>query len=144
MFEFIEIRQFFLIMKVEMMDSMFKKEEKRSRILNEFMESALEGGGVFIEKIKQRRGQNVYWHIPKITRYIGLYGIKNVMQAIKECMELWFYDKDSIKRLIKPQTEIKAPEGLIISKSDISRNLSCYKVETDELTQKIERSRLEN
>lgn len=106
-----------------------RKESKRSKILNKFIGLAGESGRAFIEGLEKNTGSNIYWHVSEIINYIELYGIKNVLPAISICAESGFYDKNSVKRLIKPDAVIESFQSVLPSAVNIQRNLSYYRME---------------
>ncbi len=107
-----------------------QKKMKRSKLINRFVELTGEKGLAFTEGLKINTGPNVYWHISEIINYIELYGLKNVMPAIEECVEFSFFDKNSVKKLITPQISVeRTKDTAIIPSVNITRDLSYYHIE---------------
>lgn len=109
-------------------ECILRKESKRSKLLDKFMSLAGETGRVFIEGLRKNTGPNIYWHVSEIINYIELYGIKNVLPAINICAESGFYDKNSVKRLIKTDVVIERVPGILPPPVNIQRNLSYYRI----------------
>ncbi len=105
------------------------RKNKRSKLVNRFIELTGETGNMFLEGLKKNTGSNIYWHVSEIINYIELYGIKNVLPAINICLESGFYDKNSVKRLIKPDITIESIGNVLPSSVNIQRNLSYYRME---------------
>ena len=109
-------------------ECVLRKETKRSKLLNKFIGLAGEAGNVFIEGLEKNTGLNIYWHVSEIINYIELYGIKNVLPAINICAESGFYDKNSVKRLIKTDVVIENVPNILPLPVNIKRNLSYYRI----------------
>ena len=109
-------------------ECILRKEYKRSKLLNKFIGLVGETGNVFIEGLEKNAGSNIYWHVSEIINYIELYGIKNVLPAINICAESGFYDKNSVKRLIKTDVVIENVQNVLPLPVNIQRNLSYYRI----------------
>jgi transposase len=105
------------------------RKNKRSKLLNRFIELTGETGSMFLEGLEKNTGLNVYWHVSEIINYIELYGIKNVLPAINICQESGFYDKNSVKSLIKTDIAIENFQNVLPLPVNIKRNLSYYRIE---------------
>lgn len=110
-------------------ECVLRKENKRSKLLNKFIGLAGEAGNAFVEGLEKNTGLNIYWHVSEIINYIELYGIKNVLPAINICAASGFYDKNSVKRLIKTDVVIESVPNVLPLPVNIQRNLSYYRLE---------------
>ena len=110
-----------------------KKEARRSEVVRKFIETFEGKGEVYIERLKESAGVNLYWHLREIMKYTDVYTVEDVAEVINECIEIGAYHKNSVKRLLslkdieKPITEVVTPPHLFRN-MDIKRDLSVYRV----------------
>jgi transposase len=111
-----------------------KKEAVRSEIVKRFIEAFDDKGRLYIERLRERVSENLYWHLKEIMKYVELYGIDEVSDVLSECINIGTYHKNSVKRLLSSR-DIKRflPELHYHSNAfpsvDIRRELSSYRVE---------------
>lgn len=108
---------------------MEKKETQRSEILNRFIETFNDNGRIYVERLKERTGANLYWHLSEIMKYTELYGASEVSDVLTECITISAYHKNSVKRLLslrKLQEPIISPvfTARMFPPVDIRRGLS--------------------
>ena len=110
-----------------------KKEFKRSFLIRRFVETFNEKGEIYVEGLKERVNSNIYWHLEEIMKYTELYSVKEVLEALSECIKMGAYHKNSVKRLLgeremgKPCMETSCM--LPLPTVNITRSLSEYKME---------------
>lgn len=59
-----------------------KKEAQRSEIVNRFILTFSDNGKIYVERLRERVGPNLYWHLTQIMRYSLLYSIEDVSDVL--------------------------------------------------------------
>ncbi|NSW91731.1 MAG: IS21 family transposase [Firmicutes bacterium] len=108
-----------------------KKTKVRSALAGKFISTFGETGRIYLEGLRDHTGANLYWHLAEILRYENIYTPEAITAAIRECLKIGSYHKNSIKRLLE-KNEI-APLSLDYDQASlnlppvkIKRDLSCY------------------
>jgi len=109
--------------------------EKRTRIhsdtIKTFIEIFGEDGKKFVEGLYGKVGVNTYYHLLTVLEYMEIYGIENVLEAIRICIEINSYHKNSVKTFLKqavPETPYIPPKLIDVPGQRIRCNLAQYKV----------------
>ncbi len=111
-----------------------KRSAHSSEIVNRFIRTFNDNGKIYVERLRERVGPNLYWHLTQIMRYSSIYSIEDVSDVLRECIEIGTYHKNSVKRLLQVR-QMPAPviEPLSsihsVSSVDITRDLSFYRME---------------
>jgi len=109
--------------------------EKRTRIhsdtIKTFIEIFGEDGKKFVEGLYGKVGVNTYYHLLTVLEYMEIYGIENVLEAIRICIEINSYHKNSVKTFLKqavPETPYIPPKLIDVPGQRIRCDLTQYKV----------------
>ncbi len=116
-----------------------KKEAYRSESVRRFIETFKGQGEVFIEGLRKAVTANMYRHIEEILRYTDFYSIDDISIALRECIEIGAYHKNSVRRLLESIPPKERPmetiNSLYITSSiTITRPLSEYRVAEKEVS----------
>ncbi|MBC7075525.1 MAG: IS21 family transposase [Syntrophomonadaceae bacterium] len=116
-----------------------KKTRVRSALAGKFISTFGEAGRTYLEGLRNQTGANLYWHLAEILRYQNIYTTEDITAAIKECLNIGSYHKNSIKRLLEkkeiaPLSLDYDPASLNLPPLKIKRDLSCYTLDESEAT----------
>lgn len=115
-----------------------KKLKARSALAEKFTSAFGEDGQRYLAGLRDKNGANLYWHLAEILNYQEIYTREDIAIAIKECLKIGSYHKNSVKRLLE-QMEVAplAPAGdqinLNMPPVRIKRDLSCYAIPESEV-----------
>jgi transposase len=115
-----------------------KKLKVRSALVKKFTSAFGEDGQRYLEGLRDKNGANLYWHLAEILSYQEIYTPEDIIRAIKECLEIGSYHKNSVKRLLE-QMKVASllPAGdqinLNMPSVRIKRDLSCYALKESEV-----------
>jgi len=56
-----------------------------------------EDGQRYLEGLRKECGANLYWHLAEILSYQELYSPEDITAAIKKCLEIGSFHKNSVK-----------------------------------------------
>jgi len=104
-----------------------KKTKVRSALAGKFISTFGEAGRMYLEGLRNHTGANLYWHLAEILSYQNIYATEDIAAAIKECLNIGSYHKNSIKRLLE-KNEI-APLSLNYNQANL--NLPSVKIKRD-------------
>lgn len=110
-----------------------KKESKRASIIHKFIDTFGEDAKLYAEGLNKAHGPNLICHLSEILAYGQIFETRQISEAIKVCLNIGSYHKNSVKKLlnvkeIKPlPTDIS--NSLMFERADITRSLSAYRVE---------------
>lgn len=110
---------------------MEKRNLRRSVLIERFISLFGTSGEEYAAGLKINTGVNIYWHISEIMDYCEVYHSEAVLTAIKECIAIGSYHKNSVLRLISPQGLKTLPLPIISSypslpQGEVNRPLSVY------------------
>ncbi|SFR18988.1 IS21 family transposase [Desulfoscipio geothermicus] len=116
-----------------------RKTKVRSALAGKFISTFGEAGRIYLERLRNQTGANLYWHLAEILRYQNIYATEDIAAAIKECLNIGSYHKNSIKRLLErkeiaPLSLDYDPASLNLPPVKIKRDLSCYALDESEAT----------
>lgn len=108
-----------------------RKATIRSALAGKFINTFGETGRLYLEGLRRETGANIYWHLAEIMRYQSIYTREDIAAAIKECLKIGSYHKNSIKRLLEkkdiaPLYPDYDPANLYLPEVKIKRDLGCY------------------
>lgn len=108
-----------------------KKTKVRSALAEKFISTFGEVGRMYLEGLRDHTGANLYWHLAEILHYQNIYATEDIAAAIKECLNIGSYHKNSVKRLLEkheiaPFSLEHDPASLNLPPVEIKRDLSCY------------------
>lgn len=114
-----------------------KKTKVRSALADNFIGTFGEDGQKYLQGLRSLSGANLYWHLSEILGYQSIYAAEDIAAAIKECLKIGSYHKNSIKRLLEkneiaPLSLDYDPARIDLPPVKIKRNLSCYALEESE------------
>ena len=103
----------------------------RSALAGKFITTFGETGRVYLEGLRRQTVANMYWHLAEILRYQNIYTTEDIATAIKECLKIGSYHKNSVKRLLEkneiaPLVPDYDPVNLHLPAVKIKRDLACY------------------
>lgn len=108
----------------------------RSALAGKFVNTFGEIGEMYLKGLRQNTGANLYWHLAEILRYQSIYTPEDISTAIKECLEIGSYHKNSVKRLLE-KNEIAPltldPVNIHLPDVKIKRDLACYALGENEV-----------
>ena len=115
-----------------------KKLKARSALVQEFTVAFGEDGQRYLEGLRTECGANLYWHLAEILSYLKLYTPADITAAIRECLEIGSFHKNSIKRLLElkevaPFLPVDEQLNLNLPQVRIKRDLSCYAFKESEV-----------
>jgi transposase len=115
-----------------------RKNGIRSTLVREFISTFGETGRIYLEGLRENTGANIYWHLTEILRYRNIYTTEKINKAMKECLKIGSYHKNSVKRLLEknelaPLTLDYDPANLYLPDVKINRDLSCYALAESEV-----------
>ena len=108
-----------------------KKRNTRSRLVENFSSIFGQVGIDYLEGLKDSVGANLYWHLSEILKYQDIYLVDEIQRAIKECIAIKTYHKNSVLKFLDIK-KMKTPpkEGFFLNlrlpQADIRRDLSFY------------------
>mgnify|MGYP000005846119 CR=1 FL=1 len=114
-----------------------KKTRARSALTEKFISAFGDVGRMYLDGLRNYTGANLYWHLAEILRYQNIYAVKDIAAAMKECLNIGSYHKNSIKRLLEkkeiaPLSLEHNMTSLDLPPVKIKRDLSCYALEESE------------
>lgn len=114
-----------------------KKSKIRSALVEKFISTFGEDGGAYLEGLRKQVGSNLYWHLAEILGYQDIYTSEDIAAAIKECLKIGSYHKNSVKRLLERKeiaqlSSAYEPVNLNVPPGEIKRDLSCYALQESE------------
>lgn len=117
-----------------------KKLKLRSALVEKFTSAFGEDGQKYLAGLRAKNGANLYWHLAEILSYQEIYTREDIAAAIKECLKIGSYHKNSIKRLLEqmavaPLAPAGDPAGVDIPPARIKRDLSCYALKESEVAE---------
>ncbi|MGB9851222.1 MAG: Mu transposase domain-containing protein [Moorellaceae bacterium] len=115
-----------------------KKVKARSALAGKFISTFGEEGQRYLEGLREQTGANLYWHLSEILSYQNIYTNEDIAAAIKECLKIGSYHKNSVKRLLEgkelaPLSLANEVTNLEVPAGKIKRDLSCYALEESEV-----------
>jgi len=115
-----------------------KKLKLRSALVEKFISAFGADGQKYLEGLRAKNGANLYWHLAEILSYQNIYTSEDIATAIKECLQIGSYHKNSVKRLLEqmkvaPLAPTCDPAGVNIPPARIKRDLSCYALKESEV-----------
>lgn len=124
----------------EVMNRQFqeKKTRVRSALVEKFISTFGEAGQVYLDGLRNQAGANLYWHLAEIMRYQNIYTTEEIITAIKECLNIGSFHKNSIKRLLEKKeiTPLSLAgynkTNLNLPSIKIKRDLACYDLNESE------------
>jgi len=111
-----------------------KKEAQRSLIVSRFIDTFADKGRLYVERLKDKVGANLYWHLSEIMKYTELYSSSEISEVLTECIEIGAYHKNSVQRLLGLKKLQKPVASTVLATRmpepvSITRGLSDYRVE---------------
>mgnify|MGYP000029145496 CR=1 FL=1 len=108
-----------------------KKLKARSVLVQKFTTAYGEDGQRYLEGLRKECGANLYWHLAEILSYQELYSPEDITAAIKKCLEIGSFHKNSVKRFLEqrkvaPLPPVDGQLKLNLPLVTIKRDLSCY------------------
>ncbi|OIQ07576.1 integrase core domain protein [Moorella thermoacetica] len=115
-----------------------KKLKLRSALVEKFTSAFGEDGQRYLEGLRDKNGANLYWHLAEILSYQEIYTPEDIIAAIKECLKIGSYHKNSVKRLLErkeiaPLSCACDPASVNMPPGKIKRDLSCYALKESEV-----------
>ncbi|MGI9861485.1 IS21 family transposase [Moorella naiadis] len=115
-----------------------KKLKARSALVEKFTSAFGEDGQRYLAGLCDKNGANLYWHLTEILSYQEIYTREDIAAAIKECLKIGSYHKNSVKRLLEqmkvaPLAPAGDPINLNMPPVRIKRDLSCYALPESEV-----------
>ncbi len=115
-----------------------KKLKARSALVEKFTSAFGEDGQRYLEGLRAKNGANLYWHLTEILSYQEIYTREDIIAAIKECLQIGSYHKNSVKRLLEhkeiaPLSCACDPASINMPPGKIKRDLSCYALKESEV-----------
>jgi transposase len=115
-----------------------KKLKLRSALVEKFTSAFGEDGQKYLAGLRDKNGANLYWHLAEILSYQEIYTPEDITSAIKECLKIGSYHKNSIKRLLErkeiaPLSCACDPASVNMPPGKIKRDLSCYALKESEV-----------
>ena len=77
-----------------------KKLKARSVLVQKFTTAYGEDGQRYLEGLRKECGANLYWHLAEILSYQELYSPEDITAAIKKCLGIGSFHKNSVKRFL--------------------------------------------
>lgn len=108
-----------------------KKKRLRSAVAERFVSHFGFTGEEYIIGLKDKVGANLYWHLSEILACCKVYDPEAVRKAIKDCIHIGAYHKNSVLRLLDP-VGLKGPclDGAFsctgLPRGETMRSLSVY------------------
>lgn len=110
-----------------------KKESKRASIMHKFIDTFGEDAKLYAEGLNKIHGPNLICHLSEILAYCQIFEAWQISEAIKMCLKIGSYHKNSVKKLLNTKEvkplPIDTANPLMFEPANIARSLSAYRVE---------------